>query len=327
MDRPNWLSDEGVSSLFNRRGEQSQRAGPARVERYRGGSIGITYWTARTFRMVARTLVVLAFSALAPTEAGAQLRPLDPVDFQAFHGAPVRVQVGGGFFLDQHASLAGTRGTLWEVGEFRATIRTGRMVMELGGTVQRLFRDDEVLFPPFGDAAPPTDNGHRHDAGDYRVGAVVRLTPDASSTLATLRFGTRLPTTDNRVGLDRDAIDFYTTLAAHHHFGAFALAVEAGLGINGTRVTTYEQADVLLYAMTAEMTAGRIAPFLSVMGQQDFQEFPIRGNEDLSELRAGLRAGRTRWVNVAWVRGLTEYSPSNGLQLGFGMSFGSKDND
>jgi hypothetical protein len=277
--------------------------------------------------MVARTLLALTFFSLAAREARAQLRPLDPVDFQAFHGAPVRVQAGGGFFLNQHASLAGTRGTLWEVGEFRATIRTGRTVVELGGTIQRLFRDDEVLYPPFGDAAPPTQDGHRHDAGDYRVGAVVRLTPDASRTLATLRFGTRLPTTDNRVGLDRDAIDFYTTLAAHRHFAALALAVEAGLSINGTRVPTYEQADVLVYAVTAELTAGRIAPYVAVMGQQDFQENPIRGNEDLSELRAGLRAGTTRWLNVAWVRGLTEYSPSNGLQIGLGMAFGRDDND
>src|SRR5688572_16234837 len=111
-----------------------------------------TYWTARTFRMVARTLVVLTILTVAGRQARAQLRPLDPVDFQSFHGAPVHVQAGGGVFWNQHASLAGTRGTLWEVGEFRATIRTGRMVMELGGTVQRLFRDDEILYPPFGDA-------------------------------------------------------------------------------------------------------------------------------------------------------------------------------
>lgn len=277
--------------------------------------------------MVARTLVVLMFFSLAATDARAQLRPLDPVDFQSFHGAPVRVQAGAGVFWSQHASLAGTRGTLWELGEFRATIRTGRMVMELGGTVQRLFRDDEILYPPFGDATAPPPDGHRHDAGDYRVGTVVRLTPDASATLATLRFGTRLPTTDNRVGLDRDAIDFYTTLAAHHHFGRFALAAEAGLGINGTRVPTYEQADVLIYGMTAEMTAGHIAPFIVFMGQQDFQEYPIRGNEDLSEVRVGIRAGHTRWINVAWVHGLTEYSPSNGLQMSLGMSFGSGDDD
>ncbi|MGQ0814076.1 MAG: hypothetical protein ACT4O1_06375 [Gemmatimonadota bacterium] len=259
----------------------------------------------------------------APT-APAQLRPLDPVDFRAFGGAATRAQIGAGVFFDQHASLAGTRGTLWELANVRATFRTGRVVIELGGTVQRLFEDHSVVDAPFGDARQAPADGERHDAGDYRVASAVRLSSDNSATLAVLRFGTRLPTTDNRVGLDRDATDFFATLAAQRRFAPLSLALEAGLSINGTREPTHEQSDVLVYALSGEIDFGRLTPFVVALGQQDFHDSAIRGNEDLSELRLGARAGQQRWIDVAWVRGLSEFSPSNGLQLNFGMTFGSR---
>lgn len=267
------------------------------------------------------TIAAVSFIA---TPVRAQLRPLDPVDFRSFAGAPVRVQIGVGRYADQYASLAGTRGTLWEVGNVHASIRSGRMIMEIGGTVQRFFKDGEVVAEPAGDARAPAPDGKRHDAGDYRVGTVLRLTSLQSRTLATLRFGTRLPTTDNRVGLDRDATDFYTTLAAHTLLGRVALGVEAGLSINGTRKATYEQSDVLVYALSAEVRGARITPSFAILGQQDFQEFAVRGNEDLAEIRAGVRLGDTRWLNATWVHGFSDASPSNGLQISLGAALGGE---
>lgn len=254
--------------------------------------------------------------------AAAQLRPLEPVDFHAFHGSAVRVQFGIAAYADQHASLAGTRGTLREIGDVRVTIRTGRMIMEMAGTLQRLFQDKEVIAEPYGDARTPPPDGKRHDAGDYRVSSVLRLTSMQSRTLATLRFGTRLPTTDNRVGLDRDMTDFFATLGAHRSFGALSLAAEAGLSINGTRKPTYEQSDVLVYALSAELRSERVTPTIVVLGQQDFQEFAVRGNEDLAEVRAGVRIGERRWLKASWVRGLANSSPSNGAQLSVGAALG-----
>lgn len=277
--------------------------------------------------MIPKQLLVACIVAemlLAAAPAGAQLRPLEPIDFRSFNGAPVRAQIGFAAYADQHASLAGTRGTLWEIGDVRASIRTGRMIMEFGGTLQRLFKDQEVIAEPFGDARQPTPGRTRNDAGDYRVSTVLRLTPENGATLATLRFGTRLPTTDNRVGLDRDATDFFATLAGHRVLGAVGLAAEAGLSINGTRHPTYEQADVLVYAITADWRNSPIAPWISVVGQQDFHDWAVRGNEDLSELRAGVRIGHDRWINAVWVHGLTDSSPSYGVQVGLGAAFGGR---
>jgi hypothetical protein len=270
---------------------------------------------------IGKFIPVLLFSIMCPVDdVHAQLRPLDPIDVHAFDD-PIHVDVGVGVYSQQRASLAGTQGTLWELGNVRVTIRSGRVIMEMAGTVQRLFSDVVVFASPFGDAAAPSPSGHRHDAGDYRVASIFRLTPAHAATLATLRFGTRLPTTDNRVGLDRDATDFFATLGAHRWFGNLALSAEAGVGINGTRKTTYEQSDVLVYSLGGELRLHALSPYIVALGQEDLHNWiAIRGNEDLGELRIGVRAGRKRWLNAAWVHGYHDYSPRDGLQIGGGFA-------
>ncbi|MGH7468538.1 MAG: hypothetical protein ACRENP_11310 [Longimicrobiales bacterium] len=251
----------------------------------------------------------------------AQLRPLEPVDWDAyFESAPIRLHARVGWIDGQRASLAGTVGRLVELGELRMYIRTGAVLLEFAGTPQRLFSDDEVFASPAGGALPAPPDGERHDAGDYRVATVVRLNARASAWLAALRFGTRLPTTNNRVGLDRDQTDFFALLGTHHRRDRWRLGLELGLGINGTRSPTFEQSDVLLYAGTLEFVSRSITPRLTIVGQDDLSARQLRGNEDLAELRAGLRMGRRRWVELALVRGLSTFSPRVGLLLGGGAT-------
>lgn len=265
-------------------------------------------------------LTLLLLLCAAPLHG--QLRPLDPIDYRAFEDAALQADAGLAYYTKQHASLAGTRGSLWEVGNFHVHIRTGRLVMELGGTVQRLYHDNEILAAPYGDAAAPNASRRRHDAGDYRVGSIVRLTSQQSATLTTLRFGTRLPTTDNRVGLDRDATDFYATLSAHRRFAKFSASVEAGLAINGTRKTTYEQTDVLSYAVVVTMPMSNAALFAEAVGLDDLHaKEAIRGNEDLGEFRFGAHLGRKQWSSITFVKGYREYSPAFGLQIAGRITF------
>jgi hypothetical protein len=277
------------------------------------------YNSMMVFRALSFGLCCVAFTV---GSAVAQLRPLEPIDFRSFGGDPLRVQVGMGVYFDQPASLAGTEGTLWEFGDVRTSIRSGRIVMELSGTVRRRFDDHVIVKEPYGGAHAPPADGRRNDFGDYRISTVLRLTKDQSATLATLRFGTRLPTTDNRVGLDRDVTDFFATVSGQTIAPKFAFGAEAGVSINGTREASYEQADVLVYALTGELRLPSVTPFVTIVGQQDFRDWAIRGNEDLSEMRAGVRLGDRRWINAVIVRGLTAASPSGGLQISAGASFG-----
>jgi hypothetical protein len=262
---------------------------------------------------------MLAASAATAPPLAAQLRPLDPVDWQAVAGAhDVSVQLGIGVFHGQRASLAGLEGRLVEAGEVRAGWRTGRVLIEAGGTVRRLFDDYARYAEPAGGARPPT--GERlSDRGAWRIGTVVRLTEPEAPALLALRFGTRLPNPDNRVGLDRDQTDFYALAGARLRQGGLSLGAELGLGINGTRDPEYEQSDVVLYTAVAEWRHGAFSPRIALTGQHDGNRaILLRGNEDLSELRLGLRVGGRWWVAADAVRGLLPYSPSRGLTLAVG---------
>lgn len=262
----------------------------------------------------------LLLACSAPADA--QLRPLDPFEWRMFEGErQVSAQVGAGWMRDQRASLAGTEGTLVEAGNFRAFWRTGRVVLEAGGTVQRRFEEESR----FADAEPdvrPAADGERRDAGDYRVLTAVRLTREGAPVAAALRFGARLPTTDNTVGLDRDATDFFATLGGRTTRGRLALQAEAGVGIFGTRQTAFEQDDLLIYAVRAEYDGGPVIPMLTVVGQQvGTGHREIRGNESLGEVRLGVRAGGRRWLLAEAVAGYADFSPSMGVLVSAGMDW------
>jgi hypothetical protein len=267
-------------------------------------------------------LVLFSLLIVSSVPAHAQLRPLEALNWGAFSSAH-NVQLSGriGRLTGQRASLAGTSGSLIELGEVQLTIRTGRILLEFAGTPQRFFEDKLTFAQPTGGADAAPLDGDRHDSGDYRVATAVRLTSTRSSWVSALRFGTRLPTTDNRVGLDRDQIDFFALLGARRSHGALTASVETGLAINGTRISTYEQADVFAYAATLSYQRSMVRPWIRVLGQEDLKSRSIRGNEDLGELRLGLRVGQRRWFEGSWVHGYRDFSPGNGFLIGGGYAF------
>ncbi|HEX6368442.1 MAG TPA: hypothetical protein VF006_05910 [Longimicrobium sp.] len=270
-----------------------------------------------------RTILLTACAALACAPAThAQLRPLEPLEWRMFDGGrTVSAQVGAGWLQDQRASLAGTEGTLVEAGNFRAFWRTGRVVLEAGGTVQRVFEEESSFALPEPDVRAD-DDGTRRDAGDYRILTTVRLTREDAPVAAALRFGARLPTTDNTVGLDRDATDFLATLGGRAVRGRIAVQGEAGIGIFGTREREFEQDDLLIYALRAEYAAGALRPMLTVIGQQvGTGHSEIRGNESLGEVRLGVRAGGRRWLMAEVVKGYTDFSPGLGVLVSAGMDW------
>ncbi len=258
---------------------------------------------------------------LAATGAGAQLRPLEPAEWRVWEpGRTTVAGVGFGGFADQRASLAGVEGRLVEAGNFEVAWRSGRVAVQAGGTVQRFLAGESTFAAPE-ENVRPGQGMDRHDSGDYRIATLVRLTPERSPALAVLRFGARLPTTDNRVGLDRDATDFFALLGGRVRRGALAAAAEAGVSINGTRDPGFEQSDVLTYALQAEYARGPLVPRLAVVGQVDgLAGRSIRGNEDLGEVRLGVRAGERRWVRVELVRGYASFSPSAGVLVSAGIA-------
>ena len=245
---------------------------------------------------------------------------LEPVQWRLFDGSQsIAAELGAARLLDQRASLAGTSGDLWEAGNFSLAWRTGRVVIEAAGTAQRYFDETGTFDAPYPDVEP-SDDGRRHDSGDYRVSTTVRLTPDRFPVSGLVRFGTRLPTTDNTTGLDRDAVDFFATIGAIASRGPFWLGGETGLGIHSTREQRFEQDDLLLYSIRAEFRGSFAIPSFAVLGQKHgATHSAIRGLENLGEIRAGLRVGRSMWARAEYVRGYETFSPSSGVIVTAGL--------
>lgn len=266
-------------------------------------------------------LPILLVSCLPLSPVRAQLRPLEPVEWSVFGADRGTVALGMGFQDGQTASRAGTRGRLLELGSYRATVGLGRTVIQISGTAVRSFRDEDVVSAPLQGVRSP--DGHRRvDTGDHRVSTLVRLTPSDWSTQATVRFGVRLPTTDDEVGLERDQTDFFASLSGRRGWGPFAVGLETGVGIYGTRDSNREQVDVLLFMGRLEYGLGWGKPIVTVVGQHDTRPNPtFRGTEDLGELRLGLQIGGDRWVRLQVARGFHDVSPDLGLLVGVGLSY------
>lgn len=264
---------------------------------------------------------LVCFAGVLPAVAHAQLRPLEQSDWSVIRGIPaISARIGAARLFDQRASLAGTTGDLWDLGSFAVAWQTGRVVIEAGGTVQRLFRETSRFDEPYADVENVSD-GNRNDSGDYRISTSVRLTPAESPVTAALRFGTRLPTTDNTTGLERDAVDFFTTIGAAATINLIDISGELGLGIHTTREPAFEQEDVLLYSIHAEVQRFRLVPSVTILGQRHGTgHAEIRGAEDLGEARLGIRIGRRRWLRIEAVRGYETFSPESGVIVTLGTT-------
>lgn len=257
--------------------------------------------------------LAVAAVLLATVPAAAQLRPLEPLPAAVFApgGPTVRLSIGVGGFADQRATLAGTEGTLVEAGNLTATWRTGRVALEFGGTAMRFFEDRRSFAEATAVVSEP--GPRRRDVGDFRATTAVRLTPDDWRTVGFVRFGTRLPTTDDTSGLDRDRTDFVATAGGQWADEVWSAGAEVGIGIHGTHHVRLEQSDVLIYSVTGMRRAGPLTAEAIFLGHFDGMPGSIRGNEELSELRVGLRAGGRFWGRVQWVTGFTPVSPSGGV--------------
>jgi hypothetical protein len=275
----------------------------------------------RSWRAAVITAALL-FGVLFPPRARAQLRPLEQADWRLIGGqGRIAGSFGAAKLFDQRASLAGATGDLWEAGNFSLAWRSGRVVLEVGGTSQRFFSETGRFAEPHPEVDADAD-GDRHDSGDYRISTSVRLTPESWPFVGAVRFGTRLPTTDNETGLDRDAVDFFATLGGAGSLSSLFLAAEAGLGIHSTREVRFEQEDVLVYSARAELRGFAVVPSIAVLGQMHGPSHAaIRGVEDLGELRAGLQAGSRYWLRIEGVKGYETFSPETGVIVSIGSRF------
>jgi hypothetical protein len=229
-----------------------------------------------------------------------------------------------GVLWNQPAPLAGTRGTLIELGNYSLTVRSARIAVQLGGTALWRLTEHDTLRAP-ATVVEPSD-GVRQDAGSAFASTAIRFSPDRWPADLVLRFGATVPTTSDESGLDRDRTDFFALLGARYRRGALSLMAENGVGINGTVLPDLPQSDVWTYAFGAAYGANSLRLAADFVGRQDGHAYIIRGNEDIRELRAGFDIGRARWLRVRYVRGFDDdASPAHGLRVTGGIRlYGAK---
>lgn len=269
----------------------------------------------------AAVALVVTAGLFVPQTAAAQLRPLEPMDWISFEADVGSAFIGVAGFRDHPASLLGSEGRLLELGLVGASFRSGRIVLAFHGSVVRVFKPFESFADPLPQVVPD-DGTRRSDSGDYRVSTSVRLTSLNSPWNAALRFGARLPTTDDRIGLERDRTDFFTTFAGRHRRGQLSFEAEVGFAINGVATTQFDQTDPILYGGGVVYRWPGAEAALRLAGHYDTRtNGPPRGNEHLSELNASVRTMGDTWIQTEIVRGLAEFSPAWGFQLRVGRSF------
>jgi surfeit locus 1 family protein len=283
--------------------------------------IAIVGWLALVFRRrparVTPPATVAVLLALVPSVAHAQLRPLDPLEWQVYEPNTFLVgEAGVGSLWEQQATLAGTRGRLLELGNYRVTFRFDRLAVELAGTALWRLTDEEVVEPPAA-WVHPADGSPRQDAGFASAATLVNLTPRRAPLDIVLRFGARIPTTSDESGLDRDRTDFFALAALRYRAGPVAFTAENGVGIHGALDSRFPQSDVWAYTFGTEYRHRPFFAMAQMVGHQN--RLRLRGNENLRELRFGVGVGDRRWFDISYIHGLSDFSPRHGVRLSAGM--------
>jgi surfeit locus 1 family protein len=286
--------------------------------------IGLIGWIALMLRSRAprvgppAAVAALLLLGLAEPVRG-QLRPLEPLEWRIFDAGVVLVAgVGGGALWGQPATLAGTTGQLLEIGSYNVAFRSHRMAVELRGTALWRLREERRIHSPV-PGVQAAEDGVRQEPGVAMASTALLLSPAHWPAEVVVRFGATIPTTSDESGLDRDRTDFFALVGARYRRGPLSLYMENGVGINGTHSADYPQSDVWTYAFGASYAVRSLSGSAELVGRQDGHSWIVRGNEDTRELRLGVDVGRDRWVGVRYVRGLSDYSPDNGLRVHAGF--------
>lgn len=260
-----------------------------------------------------RLPAILVLLTAAP--AAAQLRPLAPADW---HADGHSVACGAGYYRDIGVGILGARGALRSLGDCAAVLDLGGARVRLYGEAWRTFETDTVLADPpnsVRDLGPV-----RSDWGELVLETQLPVRFRGTPWRAGLRFGVRLPVSNDHIGLERDKTDLHIMAMGGFASGRWTGHAEAGVGIHGTRVNWREQQDVLSYSVGAGYrVSDGVAFHVGAVGHVN--DRTERGNENQGEVRAALRWGRTYWTRLEVVAGYTEFSPRWGVRAQLGRRF------
>lgn len=192
------------------------------------------------------------------------------------------------YALDGRYPLGGLRGDLFVPARLHVAYGLGpRALFEVRGSAWQILSIDERTDGPV-ELEPGADDGTTSDAGDFELSAAFLPIGRTAGWSAGGAVSVKLPNTDERKGIGPNTTD--VTISALLSWGGERLRLtgRVGVGILEAPLETFEQNDVVAYAVEALLRPRddlRLA--LGVDGRASTRSRIAVGTEDLGRLRAG----------------------------------------
>lgn len=267
----------------------------------------------------AALLGALVLAALAPSGLRGQLRRAPAVPYAPDEAGRLLVGVGAGWASGADFPLSGLAGDLARLGAVTVSYSFAPgAVLHVEGDALRVL-EVESRGPSAVPLDADVDDGTTRDAGDVRVGTLVRLAGAARGASAGLHVAVELPSSDERKGIGTNTTDVAGTVFGSWSRGPLRLTGEVGVAILEAPTEPFVQNDAVAYAAEAlyRPSGGPWALSLSARGRASTRGRVPLGTEDRGRLRlrAELRAGPWR-ADAGVVGGYAGTSPEWGLEAG-----------
>jgi hypothetical protein len=229
------------------------------------------------------------------------------------------VGAGAGWDAGAEFPLSGLSGDLARLGQITVAYSFAPgAVLHAEGDVLRVL-DVEARGPSRVPLGPDVDDGVTRDAGDVRVGTLVRLLGGARGLSGGLHLEMKLPSSDERKGIGTNTTDVAGSVFGSWARGPVRLTGEAGVAILEAPTEAFVQNDVVVYAAEALVRPPDVpvGASLSVRGRASTRDLVPAGTEDRgrARLRGEVRLGGWR-LDAGVSAGYAGTSPDWGLEAG-----------
>lgn len=214
------------------------------------------------------------------------------------------------------APLSGFHGNLRRLGSLHFQFYFSRTVsLQVKGVITQHLRMDDPLL----DLNSNQRLQQTSDVGDFTITTLGQIiSPGKYRPAIGLRVSTKLPNTNQNLGLGNNTTDVIMAVVMSKRYGSTRFFFDSGVGILTPPRRLNVQNDVFVYGFGMIWNA---APALRVAGEingfMSSSEHPPAGTEDRSRIKLGVAWNFSRVaVEVFTTHGLTSRDENFGIQLG-----------
>lgn len=269
--------------------------------------------------VVPALLAAALLAVVVPASLEGQLRRSPAVPYVPDGAGRLLVGAGGGWEAGARFPLSGLSGDLARLGRLTVaySFAPGAVLYAEGDALRVL--EVEERGPSHVPLAPDVDDGVTRDAGDVRVGTLMRLLGRARGLSGGLHLEMKLPSSDERKGIGANTTDVAGAVFGSWGRGPVRLTGEAGVAVLEAPTEAFVQNDVVAYAAEAlyRPDDAPVGLSLSARGRASTRGVVPPGTGDLgsTRLRGEVRLGPWR-LDAGVTAGYAGTSPDWGFEAG-----------